>query len=458
MKHFHIFLLLLLIGVTMSCSQQFDDTSKVIEGGLPEQTIGLSQPELISIMYGSDNELSSSEVDSVLFDFVYTKGHTITADAVKITSKEDFVSSSTSSRSNQSLTDHVTFYKYKISSDDKCSDMAIVCGDKRFPSVIAYIDSYKADNEAANIMIDNAKSQVLNSISQIKHFEDSLRDNTINKIRSRINLTGDFNYKDIESKIFLTDKDTRGWAVTPGGTQVSFIGPLTHTKWNQDYPYNMYAPSTIGTNDIFDSEYNDHYPAGCAVVAMAQIAAYCKPNMTGINWDVASATSVIDPNSNSAIQIANVISMIAKGSGTTYGPNGGTTNTDKAINYMKTLGISIDGARSCNFQNMKSSLDALRPVYVTGTSRKILTRGDFYGDGNHAWLIDGYQIRERGTRSILKQYNTYCHCNFGWGGSMDGWYLFNSDGSISFNVGYEWSGQYKIYDYNLLAYPNVRKN
>ena len=456
MKLFHILLGLLFIGVTTSCSQQFDDSSDIIEGGLPTQTIGLTEPELLSIMYDSENDLSASEVDSIISDFITENKKTKDADNFKLVSKENVVSSST--RSRQSAPDHVTFYDYEIFSEGNTSGKAIVCGDKRFPSVLAYIDSYESDNEAANIMIDNAKSQALKSISSIKHYEDSLRNSTIDKIRTKTKIKGDFKYKDIESSIYLITTNTRGWAITPGGTQRAIIGPLTSTQWNQDSPYNLYAPSTVDTDNYFGAEYANRYPAGCVVVAMAQIAAWCKPNMTGINWNIASVNKVSNPDSESAIQIAKVISMIAKGSGTTYGPNGGSTSAEKAINYMKTLGISIDGAKDCNFQNVKPSLDALRLVLVTGTARKIITRG-FNADGNHAWIIDGYQIRERSNaRTILKQYNTYCHCNFGWGGSSDGWYLFNSDGSISFSCnGFEWI-EYQIYDYNLKAYPNVRIN
>lgn len=130
----------------------------------------------------------------------------------------------------------------------------------------------------------------------------------------------------------------------------------------------------------------------------------------------------------------------------------------KARNYMKTLGVYMDDATDCTFQNMKSSLDALRLVYITGTSRHVSTRG-FNASGRHAWLADGYQIRQRNSsyRMILKQYNVYCHCNFGWGGDFDGWYLYQSSGDITFDCNGYPNFEYDIFDYDLKAYPNVRK-
>jgi hypothetical protein len=47
---------------------------------------------------------------------------------------------------------------------------------------------------------------------------------------------------------------------------VQTVGPRCSTQWNQSYPYNMFAPS--GSYD------NNHMPAGCVPVAMAQIMHY----------------------------------------------------------------------------------------------------------------------------------------------------------------------------------------
>lgn len=47
---------------------------------------------------------------------------------------------------------------------------------------------------------------------------------------------------------------------------------------------------------------------------------------------------------------------------------------------------------------------------------------------------------------ILKQYNVYCHCNFGWGGDFDGWYLYQSSGDITFDC-----NGYPNFEYDILT-------
>lgn len=456
-----IYLGMLLSCMAISCSQDLSEDNQLNEGGiLPSQTIGLTEPELLSIVYDSDNELSELEVTNILSDFITENNVSRGVLPSFILKNKETINEKVASTPTVDLNrDHVTFYEYETDNQSGKSK-AIVCGDKRFPSVIAYMDSYDANTKPAEIMVENAKQYVLSYISQIKHYEDSLRIKTFDKIRTLKNITGELDFKDIEHEIFIYENANRGWAVTPGGTEMTKVGPLTTTRWDQVSPYNLYADTTIGTSEegCFDYSYDNRYPAGCAVIAMAQIAAYFKPSMSGINWSLANVPYVSDKTSAEAKAVASVVSMIAKGSGTTYGADGGSTNTDKARNYMKNFGIYMDDATDCTFQNMKSSFDALRLVYISGTARHIISRG-FNGSGRHAWIADGYQIRQRNTaaRMILKQYNVYCHCNFGWGGSSDGWYLYQTSGNISFDCNGYPNWEYDIFDYDLRCYPNVRK-
>ena len=120
-----------------------------------------------------------------------------------------------------------------------------------------------------------------------------------------------------------------------------------------------------------------------------------------------------------------LVQAIAKGSETTYSERGGSTSTEKARNFLKKWGLYMDNSTSCTFQNIKAGLDALRLVYVTSDSRTVISSRAYVSSGRHAWLIDGYQIRQRTlTRQILKQNNVYCHCNFGRGGNSTGCELF----------------------------------
>lgn len=141
--------------------------------------------------------------------------------------------------------------------------------------------------------------------------------------------------------IFLVGQNNQKGTITPGETEMSKIGPLITTQWNQTSPYNLYTPSTAGTVHNFGQDYANRYPAGFMVVAMAQVATYYKPFINGINWNLASEKTVSDPSSATAIEVAKLISLIAKGSGTVYGANGSSTQTEKSRDYMKRLGIYI---------------------------------------------------------------------------------------------------------------------
>lgn len=453
---------ILLSCIAISCTQNLEEGAQDNGGNLLHRlAIGLTEPELLSIAYDSNNDLSEEAATDILADFI-AENNVSRSSMPTFCLKNKYTINAKNNSTRPVNKDHVTFYEYETENQPE-KKKALVCGDKRFPAVIAYIDSYNRNSILpSDIMLANAKQYVLSTISQIKHYEDSLRVQTIDKIRHIRQFTGDFKFKDFEDNIFVYENPTRGWAVTPGGTEMAKIGPLTTTQWDQVSPYNLYADPTTGTNDegAFDFRYDNRYPAGCVVTAMAQIAAYLKPSMPGIDWSLANIQSVpmFDNSSETSKAVASVFSLIAKGSGTKYGPKGGSTNTQMARNYMKTLGVYMDDAKDCTFQNMKASLDALRLVYITGTGRHVYTRG-FNASGRHAWLIDGYQIRQRNSsyRMILRQYNVYCHCNFGWGGDSDGWYLYQSSGDITFDCNGNPKSDYDIFDYELKAYPNVRK-
>lgn len=481
MNYFKISICVLLACLIVACNDNEDvaidgDNSKYLD------RLELTPGELVSIIYeDGDKTLTNEETLDLLNEFVNihaTKSQNsyefVLVD--KITTNSENAIKTKSSKT----TLNVVFHQYAVKPNTKSGaddGFAIVCADKRFPSVLAFAENgelEKATETGAFMMIENAKQLAIKEIATIKYLEDSLRTQTINKLNDFRGVE-EFDLEKSLDRIYVDGMDnnpfdtaTKGWATTPSGTTIAIVGPLTSNMvtWNQTYPYNMYAPSTIGTTEeglFISSSYSDYYPSGCAVVAMAQIAAYFRPTITTakygtINWSqVLASPSTYDPQSAQAKQIASIMSAIAIGSGTTYSANGGSTNTSNARSFMSGWGIYMNNGTTCNFQNMKASLDALRLIYTTGTCRQVGTWATkSYTNGNHAWITDGYQIRQRGTatRQILKQYNVWSSCNFGWGGSYDGWYLFESDGSISYSVaGWEGIGPYDLYDINLLAFP-----
>lgn len=478
MNYLKISVCVLLTCFIAACSDKNESVDEVIGGVLRPNTIGLTTPEYLSIAFGSDNELSEAETNDILNSFLSEQNNTRSTSCVVNLKNKTVIKgkSSATTRSSGENEDDIVFHEYEIKEENSETGFAIVCGDKRFPSVIVYSESDNSEIEAAKMMTEKARLNVLAYIAKIKYYEDSLRTKTLKKISEIENVrVSDLSVEEIENKIYIADAiETRGGKVNPAGTRMVEVGPFTFTKWDQVSPYNFLAPTTKGTSEegFFHSSYRNRYPAGCVVIAMAQIATFFKPvtGIPGFNWTSASVSTlnVNDTTSNSSVMISSLISKIAVGSGTTYSAKGGSTNSENARNFMKSWGIYMDNATSCTFQNMKASLDALRLVYVTGVARDVFETKSFTGAGSHAWIIDGYSIYQRtiSTRQILLQNNVYCHANFGWGGNSDGWYLYETNGTVTFDsdeVLYGFDDNYNsiyhhyVFDYNLKCYPNVRK-
>lgn len=492
--NFKIYVTLLLSIFIISCSNNDDVTTSKGDGNKYLNRLKLSPQELVSIIYeDGSKELAEGETLEILNDFV-NMNTTKSQNSYEFEMDDKVIVNlgKVTKAKSTSSTLKVVFHKYNIKSRTKSNEtdngFALVCADKRFASVLAFVENGKLEESietGAFMLIENAKSLALREIYTIEYLEDSLREQTINKLK-KFEGSEIFDLEKSLDRIYVEGMNyddkytTKSWAQNPSGTFVASVGPLTsNVRWDQTYPYNMYADLAKGTDDegLFGSSYNDYYPAGCVVIAMAQIAAYFRPAINVpkygvINWNVALASSSVNNyQTEQAKQIAAIISAIAVGSGTKYGPNGGSTNSDKARAFMSKWGINMDNGTTCNFQNMKSSLDALRLVYTTGTCRRIGSWNSknvsleglstkAFTNGSHAWVTDGYQIRQRGssTRQILRQYNVWSSCNFGWGGLYNGWYLFENGGGISYSVnGWEGMGPYDLFDINLQAYPNVRR-
>lgn len=218
------------------------------------------------------------------------------------------------------------------------------------------------------------------------------------------------------------------------------VAPLLSTKWNQDWPYNMYCP-------VDAAGPGGRVYAGCVATAMGQVMKYW-------NWPVTGVGSHSYYASGYGTQTANF-------GATTYQwaqmPNSVHTPNDAVGRLLYHCGVAVNmmysptgsGAYSAsvgpawinyfrynpgtqqkqknNFSNsaweqlLRDELDAARPMYYSGSGPS----------GGHAFNCDGYQ----GTN--------YFHFNWGWGGSYDGYFLvtnlnpgstFNNNQAAIFNV------------------------
>lgn len=198
------------------------------------------------------------------------------------------------------------------------------------------------------------------------------------------------------------------------------IAPLTQTQWNQDYPYNYYAPETSGS---WWGGPGGHCYAGCVACAMAQIMKYWdhpvhghgSHSYTHSTYGVQSANFGetyydwdIMPNSLGwqADDPAKAVALLMYQCGVSvdmnFGPDGsGAYSKDVETAMRKYFGYcaAVYKERTQYSEDewialLKSELDKLQPVYFSGTSDS---------GGGHAIVCDGYDS------------NDYFNFNLGWG-------------------------------------------
>lgn len=225
--------------------------------------------------------------------------------------------------------------------------------------------------------------------------------------------------------------------VDPCGSYTTITkGPYLTTTWNQGCTYNEQCPNK-NCDACFS---NDNAWTGCVATAISQVLRYwAHPHTQGYNY-----ASMPNFSGNSEVQrmmrdVGNSVDM-------DYGCDGSGADSDKTPGSFKnTFGYSSASRSSYgsgSYQTVKSNLDFSRPVILdacrTRTNRFL---GLIYTYSNcHAWVCDGYQSYQNNCYGYL-----YFHMNWGWGGSYNGWYAFNSWTPGSYNYQYAKDFCYNIY-------------
>ncbi len=399
-----------------------------IENGLQDdlddssQLYALSENEILGIVNAFQEGIAESSLtrSSLKDEYSYS------------IDKKYYISNSPSTRSASRTKGLV--YEVVLSKENN-KGKVLVSGDKRFPEVLAYIpyynDSVNTINSGASIMLQMAKNAFIEEIE------------SYNIKQSRKALTRSTAIEQIPSQIYLE------------------VYPLCKTSWDQWEPYtNAYPQNWV---DIFFGMCSyTHYPAGCAVVALAQIMAVVEPNLNcaGIkmDWAYLKQKPVINGGPFGEIDDARKINMVAALYKDIYNktnsyPTWGTGDTDEwppqKVTCVTSVGTSssnvfnylnsINGTTYCssyqrwNIDVVKNSLLNIHPVFV--------------GGNGHAFIIDGYAVAKN---PASNSNNMYFHANFGWGGSSDGYYLSNN-GGIAFETS---NGNYV--DTQLSIIPDIR--
>ena len=339
---------------------------------------------------------------------------------------------------------------YIINFDDN-EGFALVSADKRTTSILAIIDEgsmttdmlTNTENTAFNILIWQTIVMQLYEISTYK-------------------------------------KSATTYAHIDPSQVTNYTAPKLKTKWAQGHPYNLQSPlKTDGTNG--------RMPAGCAPVAMAQAVSFFQTknsvtwsdihgsgssdlNWSQIiidceNWHWCVANTYWDwegvgnkdyskPNQygygrvgeglETTNQVAHLIRSMGAAITASYGNNSTSGNTVKALNHLSdSWGINKDDINiNSNITNIIKQSNYLIWISATNISE---------GGGSHGWLIDG---------GFTKSGINYVHCNFGWDGYCDGYYIINEynliDGPKYTNIAELGGGRLMNYASNI-SYTTLNK-
>lgn len=200
---------------------------------------------------------------------------------------------------------------------------------------------------------------------------------------------------------------------------ISQVEPKLQSQWSQYYPFNANCP----TKPIEDTLHNGHAPAGCVAVAVGQLLAYHKfPDVVGDIEPIWESARIV-LSSYPQYMILNSVSPLLAELGRneflsmTYTKTKGKSNAYKAAKTLKKLGyFNAQRVKYYNENTILEYLETDRPIIIGATSPKKLS-----GNGKrsgHAWIIDGYIKRQRDN-----QIEIMMHCNMGWGGKCDGYYV-----------------------------------
>ena len=329
------------------------------------------------------------------------------------------------SRANECEKDAPLVYLFNF---DKKEGFALVAGDSRVGDIIAFVEEGNLDPNAG---IDNPGFTIFLEMADAYYrIKTGLPlDGEIHKhyLKTR---SGDDPWEDYDPDIDADYVEYSDWFKIEG----SDTGDILPCKWDQDYPLNRYCVTSDGYAAM----------VGCVAIAVGQIMYYHAHdytyNGTNYDWDVISG--YIKSNNYTYAGLDMAARLVAD--------LGRTENLD--MDY----GVEASGAYSSNvprtFANFGYSSSGTvsttlgpnivnGPVFICGSrlaasSDPSNTLGIYSVGGStysgHAWIIDASMRQRRYIYTYL--YNgilakteyedrTLYHCNWGWGGSADGYFL-----------------------------------
>ena len=200
--------------------------------------------------------------------------------------------------------------------------------------------------------------------------------------------------------------------------------PLLNTEWGQE-DYKPWCPGPY---------------TGCVPTAIAQICSYLRypENISwttdkgftwtySLDWDGiiqacwSGSGNIYDPDLKK--QVAHLMCYWGAMFNAKYESDGTSVDGEYAINKMRELGYNATERVDYNATNVMNDLKkGNRIVFMEGSGRyyHIWFFKRKYVDG-HAWVVDGYIHSINNNQEAL-----YLHCNWGWKGRRNGYFLSNA--------------------------------
>ncbi len=261
------------------------------------------------------------------------------------------------------------------------SGFAIASGDERIGRVYAYVENGS-----------------LSDTSYIKGMAEMISD--IPKICQQ-DLYEYYNEDSTSANTTMTTKST-------ASTTTEVVGPLLATEWSQKSPYNYATPSNGACTKTY-------YYAGCGVIAVAQAIAYYGQCNKDYDFEALTAQSKIYTSSSTYLknEVSSFVGYIGSLSNANYTCDGTSTTTTKSRDVLSGQGYHVRYLHGPRYNNNIK-------YYSLANEDVILVRGS-NSDSGHMWIFDGYTKTSKRKGKIVKTTYTI-HCNWGWGGTANGWY------------------------------------
>lgn len=400
-----------------------------------EQEIQQDEP-IVNNDFNGVRQMTEDEAKAVLYSFIdkldqrefpLTRSSQVKINHVRKTLASEFSNDlGTNVRSLGAVEDvsQITpIYEFSLSDQMGNDGFALVIGDKRFSEVLAYTSQGSLSDTIFNKGLAQFMSAIPRYVNQLNNeynqpFEDWLCNRLSGTERYLRNVYS-------EAELNSLEKNTKGaW------DKVEHEESFVPVKWNQTAPYNNDIPLVCGDRKA---------KVGCAAVALGQIMAYHKKPKS-YDWSLLLSSPTVKTIAEGESlartkEVARLMANLGEMAGTTYTCSGSTTGDNGVLYAMRLLGYEGDKDvvrnSTVNHNIIYESLLKKLPV--------MMIMYDYYTKLGHIWVVDGILRKERDmlyfNTVVNAQTNktywevwqcreryTQLHCNWGWGGSSDGWY------------------------------------